>query len=107
MGGGVGRGRGWGECVWGEGGGGVARLALKAGESHRPLVREQCNVSCIFVHRLQGLTNKECMLCVLTAFEILSGQGEDVATHLFTYSLYSPLLTVVLKCFFRAMQESV
>ena len=24
---------------------------------------------------IQGLSNKECMLCVLTAFEILSGQG--------------------------------
>ena len=27
---------------------------------------------------VQGLTNKECMLCVLTAFEILSGQGAVV-----------------------------
>ena len=30
---------------------------------------------CVAVSFVQGLTNKECMLCVLTAFEILSGQG--------------------------------
>jgi hypothetical protein len=41
-----------------------------------------------------GLTNKECMLCVLTAFEILSGQGESLTidSRQFYVQLYGALL---------------
>ena len=41
----------------------------------------------------QGLTNKECMLCVLTAFEILSGQG--AGEHSLTHSHLSTCIFTV------------
>ena len=32
---------------------------------------------------IQTLSNRECMLCVLTAFEILSGQGRCIVCELY------------------------
>ena len=58
---------------------------------------------CVCGCQLQGLTNKECMCCVKTAFDILSGQGQFFLFYIgsffvFILSLYCCLFVCLFVC---------